>query len=286
MPSDIAKSKDKKISSKLMTILTCGIFLFYAGSQIRADQTLDTIKNVPVENNTSPATKVLHKDLNIITIHNKGYEKYRKGPVNFYHESHTRQYKVNCWECHHDFVDGEENTWTPWGKTEKCSKCHDPAEKKDGVIKLQTAFHLNCKTCHRKMGIYKGLRESQTCGKCHVQELIIENDLYQEDKMGPVVFQHQKHVKTYLNLDGENIPCEECHHEYIDGKNTWKEGETVKNCGTSDCHDPLEKDGDKQVKLRTAYHLKCKVCHKDIAKSDNKKDAPYIKCSGCHLSSR
>jgi hypothetical protein len=104
--------------------------------------------------------------------------------------------------------------------------------------------------------------------------------------MGPVLFRHQKHVQTYLNLDGNNIRCEECHHEYIKGKNIWKEGDFVKKCGTLDCHDPFEKKGEKQEKLKTAYHYACKLCHKDITKSDDKKDAPYIKCSGCHLSTR
>ena len=246
------------------------------GYQSPADQTVDIPANTTTENRGLSAGKNHHKELDIITIFDKGYDNARKGPVNFYHERHARQYNINCWACHHDYADGEENTWLPWGTTEKCSECHDPVAKKNDVIKLQTAFHKNCITCHQETGLYKGMRPSQTCGKCHVQKLIIKYESYQEDKMGPVAFQHEKHVKTYLNLDGNNISCKECHHVYVNGKNIWNEGDTVKKCGAPGCHDPLENRGGKQVKLRTAYHIECKVCHRDITKSGSGTDIPHI----------
>lgn len=264
-------------------ILIIGVLLLCPGSRIVAEQDRKTPDKATPENIGS-AVEIMQKELDIITIHNKGYDKYRKGPVNFSHEKHSRQYGVTCWECHHDYIDGEENAWSPWGTTEKCSKCHDPVEKKDGLITLQTAFHLNCKTCHLEMNVYKDEpMASQTCGKCHVQDVIIENKVYKEDKMGPVAFRHQRHAGRYLNPDGRNIPCEECHHEYIEGENVWREGDTVRNCGTTACHDPLEKKGERQERLRTAYHNNCKVCHRDTAKADGNKNAPYIRCSGCHL---
>ena len=255
------------------------------GYQSLADQILDIPATKSTENKRTSALKDQQKELDIITIFNKKYDKARKGPVNFYHEKHARQYNITCWTCHHDYADGKGNIWSPWGTTEKCSTCHDPVEKKDGLIKLQTAFHLNCIMCHQEIGLYKGMKPWQTCGKCHVQKLILVNEIYEENEMGPVAFQHEKHVKTYLNPDGNNIPCKECHHEYVNGKNIWKEGDTVRKCGTSGCHDPVENRGEKKVKLRTAYHIECKVCHRDITKS-GKKGAPYIKCSGCHLPNR
>ena len=142
------------------------------------------------------------KDMEVITIDNKGYKKDRKGPVKFEHIKHARDYKISCWECHHDYnkdssnnwivpkpqvaqetqdVEGNDtgtakekeaqenlNIWTPWGKTKKCSECHDPNEKKDNVIRLQAAYHKNCKGCHEERRIYKNdYLAYRNCTKCH-----------------------------------------------------------------------------------------------------------------------
>ena len=96
------------------------------------------------------------EELEVITIDNKGYKKDRKGPAKFEHVKHARDYKISCWECHHEYKDnqdaqesqvsqeaqvsedigsteGAENTnkneenpniYSPWGKTKKCSECH------------------------------------------------------------------------------------------------------------------------------------------------------------------
>ncbi len=142
------------------------------------------------------------KDMEVITIDNKGYKKIRKGPVKFEHIKHARDYKISCWECHHDYnkdsnnkwivpkpqvaqeiqnaegngtgITKEEeaqenlNIWTPWGKTKKCIECHDPKEKKDNVIMLQAAYHKNCKGCHIERRIYKNnYLAYRDCTKCH-----------------------------------------------------------------------------------------------------------------------
>ncbi len=132
------------------------------------------------------------------------------------------------------------------------------------------------------MDIYKGeVRAYKKCGKCHLGAVMIESEGYDEKKYGQITFQHRKHEKTYLNQEKKRILCADCHHEYKDGKNIWKEGDRVKKCGAGDCHDPLKTVGKKQYKLRIAYHKNCKECHKTIKKVDNSKDAPYKKCSGC-----
>ncbi|MBN2419472.1 MAG: cytochrome c3 family protein, partial [Deltaproteobacteria bacterium] len=125
------------------------------------------------------------KELEIITIDNKGYAKDRKDPAKFEHVKHAREYKISCWECHHEYKEeqpgaepvqevkneqpsqGEEgvekvipkelsaeNIWSPWGITKKCSECHDPQEKKNDVIKLQAAYHKSCKNCHMENRIF------------------------------------------------------------------------------------------------------------------------------------
>ena len=103
-------------------------------------------------------------------------------------------------------------------------------------------------------------------------EITIQNTGYKRDKKGPVHFSHKKHHADY------KLACTECHHNYENGKNVWKEGDPVKPC--KQCHNPLKKQG-KVPKLQIAYHKNCKNCHKHLAKA-GKKAGPYKKCSQCH----
>ena len=64
-------------------------------------------------------------------------------------------------------------------------------------------------------------------------EVTIENKGYAADKKGPVKLHHKKHQTDY------KIACADCHHDYKDGKNVWKQGDPVKKC--SACHDPVRK---------------------------------------------
>ena len=100
--------------------------------------------------------------------------------------------------------------------------------------------------------------------------------------MKPVPFHHRKHEATYSNPDGTGIPCSECHHVYEDGKNIWTEEDNVMNCGAPGCHDPLETKGEKQYRLRLAYHENCKKCHRAVSEAGISENAPYVKCSSCH----
>jgi hypothetical protein len=104
-------------------------------------------------------------------------------------------------------------------------------------------------------------------------EVTIDNKGYQKDKKGPVKLTHKKHHETY------KAACTDCHHEYKEGKNVWKEGAPVKKC--SECHNPLKKDG-KIKKLQNAYHRNCKNCHKEVIAKDPNKKAPFKKCTECH----
>jgi hypothetical protein len=101
----------------------------------------------------------------------------------------------------------------------------------------------------------------------------IENEGYKRDKKGPVILHHKKHSAEY------KVACTECHHDYEDGKNVWKEGDPVKKC--AECHDPLAKKGNAD-KLQNAYHKNCKNCHKELAKTEPNKKLPYKKCTDCH----
>ena len=104
-------------------------------------------------------------------------------------------------------------------------------------------------------------------------EIVIENEGYKSDKKGPVRFSHQDHNYSY------DVACTECHHDYQDGKNIWKEGVPVKKC--IECHSPLKSE-DRVKKLKLPFHKNCKTCHKKLAKDGMAKEAPYKKCNDCH----
>jgi len=108
-------------------------------------------------------------------------------------------------------------------------------------------------------------------------EVVINNSGYVKDKKGPVKFSHERHVKEY------KVTCTECHHEYKDGKNVWKEGEPVKKC--VDCHSPVIKKGQKPMDLMHAYHRNCMGCHKKLSKEGkiSKQEFKKLrKCKTCH----
>lgn len=102
-------------------------------------------------------------------------------------------------------------------------------------------------------------------------EIVIEGDSYKKDKKGPVKLSHLKHSVDY------KVACDDCHHDYQDGKNVWTATDDVKKC--SECHDYNAHQGNVK-KLQTSYHNNCKNCHKEANKEG--KEAPAKKCNGCH----
>jgi cytochrome c peroxidase len=57
-----------------------------------------------------------------------------------------------------------------------------------------------------------------------VRETIMIANRYKKYEKGPVTLSHQKHAEDY------KVACNECHHEYKDGKNVWNEMMGVKRC--------------------------------------------------------
>jgi hypothetical protein len=99
-------------------------------------------------------------------------------------------------------------------------------------------------------------------------EIVIENK-YKDDKKGPVKLSHSKHAEEY------KVACTECHHDYKDGKNVWKDTDPVKKC--SECHAPEKKQGNAD-KLNLAFHKNCQTCHKEL----KGKQGPFKNCNDCH----
>ena len=102
-----------------------------------------------------------------IVINGENYKKDIKGPVNFNHVKHNKEYNVACIDCHHEYVDGN-NTWKEGAPVKKCMECHDPAKSEGNVKKLMTAYHNNCKNCHKEAAKAEGKEAPyQKCEGCH-----------------------------------------------------------------------------------------------------------------------
>jgi len=98
----------------------------------------------------------------VSTIYDNSFTKHKKGPVKFAHKKHANDYGVGCAECHHVY-EGGKNTWKEGAPVQKCSECHDAKKKRGEMKKLMSAFHKNCKSCHKSAG--KG--PVKKCGECH-----------------------------------------------------------------------------------------------------------------------
>ena len=140
----------------LFTAILTGLVFFTVGTLIAADKQ----QVAPDE----------------IMIENKGYKKDKKRPVLLTHKKHAdptkdKGYGIACADCHHVYKDGK-NVWKEGDHVDKCSKCHDISKntKENGVkvIKLQNAYHKNCKNCHK--ALKKEGKETgpfKKCNGCH-----------------------------------------------------------------------------------------------------------------------
>ena len=131
----------KRFTTVLMAIFT-GVFFVTVGILTAAD----VPKDILIENS---------------------YAKDKKGPVKFTHEKHHADYKIACTECHHVFKDGK-NVWKDGDPVQKCSACHLEKAEKGEPMKLQNAYHKNCKNCHKdleKEG--KPAGPFKKCNDCH-----------------------------------------------------------------------------------------------------------------------
>jgi len=131
-----------KKSLTLLTVLLSGLLFLSVGILVAAD--------VPDE----------------VMLENK-YAKDTKGPVKLTHKKHSTDYKVACTECHHVIKDGK-NVWKEGDKVQKCSECHNPEKKEGNVMKLQNAYHKNCKDCHKALEeAGKPTGPFKKCNDCH-----------------------------------------------------------------------------------------------------------------------
>jgi len=151
----------KVIEMKKHILLTIGLILFgtaffIAGVLYAATTATET------KTTTAGGTTIT----NVLTINNTSYSKDTKGPVAFHHLKHSTDYKAACTDCHHEYKDSK-NIWKEGDAVKTCVSCHDPEKTQDKVLKLQTAFHTNCKDCHKKSG--KDTAPTTKCNDCHAK---------------------------------------------------------------------------------------------------------------------
>jgi len=133
------------------------------------------VKSKPVaERSPEPEKKMPTVQLDVsglkavITLDSQEFKTRKKVSVSLSHLKHINEYGVTCTECHHEYKDGK-NIWTQNDPVKRCVDCHDPEETKDGVMKLQNAYHKNCKDCHKSM-VEEGKSEIapyKKCTDCH-----------------------------------------------------------------------------------------------------------------------
>jgi len=73
-----------------------------------------------------------------------------KGGLDFTHKAHTDYVKGDCKKCHHT------------GENSACRGCHDATGSKANNINTKTAFHKQCKDCHKA-----GAKGPTGCADCH-----------------------------------------------------------------------------------------------------------------------
>ena len=105
------------------------------------------------------------------------------------------------------------------------------------------------------------------------ENIVLDQEMCGKNRRSPVEFSHLSHAEDY------GLSCDECHHDYVDGENIWKEEDWINKC--IECHDPCESDGEVK-KLKIAFHKNCIGCHRKIKSEWGSTDAPFRACKDCH----
>jgi hypothetical protein len=112
------------------------------------------------------------------------------------------------------------------------------------------------------------------------EKITLKDSLWPSPTKTPVEFNHKKHSEEY------KVACDQCHHIYQDGKNTWKQGDAVQPCDK--CHTEATFQGEKKLppdqqklNLKLAFHNNCVGCHQKLKKENAESKAP-VTCAQCH----
>jgi len=97
----------------------------------------------------------------------------------------------------------------------------------------------------------------------------LDSKSFQPREKGPVLFRHQPH-------EAAGVACTACHHDYVQGRNRWRQGQPVAPC--EECH-PVRARPDR-LDLKNAFHRQCKGCH--LKRRQQAQRAGPTRCEDCH----
>lgn len=170
---------------KQIAIIKTICFVFICTTILLAGCAPDTKEELPQEpsiptesdktSSHDPAKAAEDTSNGTITIYAKLFTEHTKGPVEFTHDNHAKNYSTGCNECHHVYENGK-NIWKEGMEVKKCEVCHnEPTVKKEKSLppdlqkkNLKLAFHNNCRACHRKIRADDlETKAPTTCRGCH-----------------------------------------------------------------------------------------------------------------------
>jgi len=125
-------------------------------------------------------------------------------------------------------------------------------------------------------------------GTAFVDDIKMQNKIYETHTKGIADFSHKKHAEDY------KVACGECHHDASGKPLDLKVGDDVQGC--AECHPkpglaPKGKDApelsaaEKLQYHAEALHANCIDCHKKFNAEKGVKDAPTA-CTKCHPSAK
>ena len=200
----------------------------------------------------------------------KSFGDLERSPVVFLHDQHTTALeKVNkdCQACH---LSEDKGMSLKFKRTEDANR-----------QQVMDVYHDECMTCHEEMsaaGSKAGPLEA--CGECHGDWTAVT------DVMRPIPFDrslHFRHAEATKDKKTNEDDCGACHHEYDRRTDTLyyakgKEG-SCRYCHKTELED-------NRISMRSASHLACITCHREIRAQNAEKPQPReagpITCEGCH----
>ena len=104
------------------------------------------------------------QDDDIFIENTTSYRSKSRPAVYFSHGDHMDSY--DCLDCHHDYQNGKnvlDEDDLEDGKSANCASCHS----KEASIDLETAYHRECMSCHRRVNKQEADTLPITCQDCH-----------------------------------------------------------------------------------------------------------------------
>ncbi len=204
------------------------------------------------------------------------------------HYRHILEHAHQCERCHHEFDESARKTVYVKGRESSCRYCHGEEDGKTGM-RLKTAAHLACVSCHLDRAANEKTAGPLQCRGCHDPAV---KKAYRTLDPVPRLERNQPDFVLIKRFDSESIhsaseyrmnrvpfdhrgheenqqTCRTCHHESLSA--------------CSDCHTLEGSEKGNFINLQQAMHrqnasMSCEGCHEENTRQGE--------CGGCHGSMR